>query len=556
MLQFLHIENVAVVRSLDIEFPGGMITLTGETGAGKSIIIDSLNLLSGSRADKELIRSGADKAEVTAIFGGLSDKICNELSDIGFDMSEGSIMLSRFITQNSSSARINGRPTTVSLLREAASMLFGIHGQNDNLRLLDPKNHIEILDAFAQNDSMRDEYSQVYKEMLHVENEIDCISRDSREQARLSEMLKYQINDIDASKLRVGEEETLEALALKLRYAEKISKCCNLVQKALDGGGKGIGAIYLTDRAENALRSISDTIDEAQALSARLAEVKYELEDISASVSSLVDETDEDPTIKLDKTEARLETISKLKKKYGSTVEEVLEFRNDAAKKLEMMETADDRKAGLEQKLDVLRQKANAVAQKLSISRHKAATELTDSVIRTLSFLDMPKVVFEVAINDSRLNPFGIDDVEFLICTNVGEPLMPMAKIASGGELARIMLSLKNVLNSSDGVDTVIFDEIDTGISGKTSRKVGIKLKEIGKRSQVICVTHSAQIASLADAHIFVSKREVDGRTESSVKMLDDGEKVLEIARILGGIELTDAQIAAAREMIADGKKY
>ncbi len=556
MLESLHIENVAVVKCLDIEFNDGMTALTGETGAGKSIIIDSLNLLSGSRADRELIRSGEGRAEVSALFTNLDDDVCAELCEMGFDASDRSAMLSRSITQSSSAARINGRPVTLSLLREAASRLFCIHGQNDNIRLLDPKSHVDILDAYAGNRELRSEYYEKYKEMLHLEAEIDSVSKDAREQTRLRDMLKYQIDEINSAKLKQGEEETLEALVTKLRHTERINKCCLLVQKALEGG-KGMGAIYLTDRASGALDSISDALPEAGSLAARLAEVKYELEDIAASVSSISDIGDGDPTAQLDKAEERLDTIARIKRKYGATVEEVLEFRKNSIEKLDIIDNADDRIADLKADLEAIKGQARELAKQISDKRRKAAHGLSKSVAETLAFLDMPKVAFEVKMQGSKdFNAYGIDEIEFMIAPNAGEPLMPMAKIASGGELARIMLSLKNVLNLADKIDTVIFDEIDAGISGKTSRKVGIKLKEIGKNAQVICVTHSAQIASLSDTHLFVSKNEIDGRTESSVSALDSEGRVQEIARILGGIELTEVQIEAAREMIADGKKY
>ena len=556
MLQSLHIENVAVVKKLDIEFSLGLTALTGETGAGKSIIIDSLNLLSGNRADKELIRNGEERAEVSAVFCELSDSTRSSLLELGFECEDKSIMISRALTQSSSSARVNGRPVTLSVLREVSGLLFGIHGQNDNLRLLDPKNHIDILDAYANNREKREAYYELYRQILHKRAEIDSIVRDSREQVRIREMLSYQINDIDSAKLRDGEEEALEALVSKLRHLERINKCCALVEKALEGS-KGMGAIYLTDRASSALEAISDAIPEAEGLAARLRDVKYELEDIAASAAELTDLGEGDPTTRLDKAEGRLDTISRLKRKYGSSVEEILEFRRNAAERLEYIDNAEDRKQDLTDELNDLTKRAKEAAKELSASRKSAALGLTKSVRETLGFLDMPKVAFEAEIKSaSDFNPYGTDEVEFLISSNPGEPLMPMAKIASGGELARIMLSIKNVLNLSDGIDTVIFDEIDTGISGKTSRKVGIKLKEIGKTAQVICVTHSAQIASLAHTQLFVSKKEVEGRTQSSVRILGESERVDEIARILGGIEVTEAQRRAAIDMIAEGKSY
>lgn len=555
MIEFLHIENVAVVKKLDIEFGDGMTALTGETGAGKSIIIDSLNLLSGARADKELLRTGESRAEVSAVFSRLRPDSISKLGEMGFEVTDQSVMLSRIITPTSSSARLNGRPITLSLLREASALLFGIHGQNDNMILLDAKNHIKILDSYAGNKETLAEYSKLYSDVLHLRAELHSFTEDAMEQNRMREMLKYQIEDIDVIKLKKGEEEELEALALKLRSAEKISKACALVEKALNGG-KGMGAIYLTDRAASAMSSVADALPDAEELATRLSEVRYELEDIAESLSGLSDVGD-DPTARLDKIEARLDDIAKLKIKYGSTVEEILAFREEAVRKLDFIENVDDRKLELEESLRTAEKKAREASAKLHELRRNAACGLSKKVCQTLAFLDMPKVRFEVALNKTdELNAYGIDDVEFLISANVGEPLMPMARIASGGELARIMLSLKNVINESDGIDTVIFDEIDTGISGKTSRKVGIKLKEIGGAAQVICVTHSAQIASLAHNHLYVSKTEKDGRTESSLRLLDDAERVGEIARILGGIEITEAQIKAAEEMIEEGKKY
>lgn len=556
MIESLHIENIAVVKALDIQFGSGMTVLTGETGAGKSIIIDSLNLLSGARADRELIRSGEERAEVSALFTDIREDISQKIEEMGFDMSERSILLARNITQSSSSVRINGRPATLSILREIAGMLFGIHGQNDNQLLTEPKNHIRILDSYADAAKEVGDYSEIYKRILHKRTELMSLTEDVMEQNRMREMLEFQIKDIDSVKPKVGEEEALEALVNKLRSAERISKCCALVQKALEGG-KGMGAIYLTDRAASAMDSVSDALPEAEALASRLNEVKYELEDIAQSLSSLIDFGGDDPSAKLDKAEARLDSLTRLKRKYGSTVEEILQFRNDAAARLDFLENANDRKADIENELAELCEEARKKAKKLTEIRRRAAHGLTKNVTETLAFLDMPKVRFEVEIKPSKdFGALGCDEVEFLLAANAGEPLMPMAKIASGGELARIMLSLKNVINISDGIETVIFDEIDTGISGKTSRKVGIKLKEIGRDSQVFCVTHSAQIASLAHSHMFVSKSEIDGRTESRIALLSESEREEEIARILGGIEVTDAQRAAAREMIAEGREY
>ena len=557
MLRSLHIENIAVIRSLDIDLSSGMTVLSGETGAGKSIIIDSLGLLLGTRADKELIRTGEERAIVSAVFEDVGEQVMRVVTEMGFECEDGTLMLTRTLTRSGSGARLGSRAITVAMLREISGMLFNIHGQNDNQQLLDPHNHVRLLDSFASNEALLEEYTGYYKELLHARAELDCLDKDAMEQERLREMLKFQLSDIDAVKLKVGEEEALTELVRKLQSIEKINKSVALVGKAIGGGEKSLGASYLAMRAANALEGISDAVPEAEELAKRLESIRYELDDIAECASALCDLGDGDPTARLDKAEARLDAITKLKRKYGSSVEEILEFRESAAKRLDMIENADDRKAELGDKIKEIEARAKAVAEKLSKSRRDAAGELDARVLDTLAFLDMPKVRFDAEVKRTAdLGAFGLDKVEFMISTNPGEPLMPMARIASGGELARIMLSLKNVLNECDGVGTVIFDEIDTGISGKTSRKVGIKLKEIGRGAQVLCVTHSAQIASLAHNHLYISKTEQDGRVSTTLTPLDREGRVREVARILGGIEISDTVRRAAEELVAEGEAY
>ncbi len=553
MLESLHIENIAVVKALDIDFSQGFTVLSGETGAGKSIIIDSLGLLMGAKADKELIRSGESRALVSALFSNLERDVVAKIEELGFECEDGTLMLSRALSTSSSTARIGGRAVTLAVLREVGGLLFNIHGQNDNQQLLDSKNHIKLVDKFSGNGELLNEYSMIYKDILRVRCEIDSIHEDSMEQARLAEMLKFQISDIDALKLKVGEEELLEQTVKKLSDAERINKACALACKALDGGDKVMGAVYLVDRAASALSAISDSVDGAQELSERLQNIKYELDDISESARALCDMGDGDPTARLDKAQARLSAISKLKRKYGSSVEEILEYRSESAKRLDLIENSEERLSELEDECAQLEGNARVLSDKLYEIRKKTSSELAARIKETLVFLDMPKVRFEVGIKHSdEFGAFGCDTVEFLISTNPGEALYPMAKIASGGELARIMLSLKNVLNECDGVGTVIFDEVDTGISGKTSRKVGIKLKEISRSAQVFCVTHSAQIASLAHNHLKIYKTEENGRASTSLKLLDYDGRVEEISRILGGMEITETVRQAAREMIEE----
>ena len=557
MIESLHIENIAVVKSLDVEFGGGMTVLSGETGAGKSIIIDSLGLLLGAKADKELIRNGEDSANVSAVFTEIGEGVRALLLELGFESEDGTVMLSRTLSRSSSSARINGRPVTAAMLREVGSALFNIHGQNDNQQLLDPKNHVRLLDSFADNAKLLEEYSEKYRAVLEKRCELDSFRKDIMEQNRLSEMLRFHVKDIDAAKLKRGEEEELVELVKKLQSIEKISKSLSLVSRAIKGGEKNMGAAYLCERAAGALESISDVVSEAESLAARLNEVRFELEDIAECAAELGDVGEGDPTARLDKAEARLDVITKLKRKYGSTVDQILAYRDDCARRLDDIENADERAEDLENELRILESEARAIADKLSVRRKSSAKQLSEAVLETLAFLDMPRVKFEVSVKRTdELCAFGTDKVEFLISTNPGEPLYSLEKIASGGELARIMLSLKNVLNRCDGVKTVIFDEIDTGISGKTSRKVGIKLKEIARDTQVFCVTHSAQIASLAHDHLLIYKSEDGGRVSTSLKLLSGEERCEEISRILGGIEITDAVRRAACEMLAEGETY
>ncbi|MBQ8140817.1 MAG: DNA repair protein RecN [Clostridia bacterium] len=552
MILSLHIENIAVVKKLDVDMKRGFTVLSGETGAGKSIIIDCLNLLGGVRADKDMIRSGEKTAEVSAVFCDINEKAAQKIKELGFSLDDGCLMLSRTVNSDSaSSARLNGRVIPISVLREISSLLFNIHGQNDNQTLLDKRNHLGIIDAYAGCGELLGEYREIYGELLRLRERIDSFNKDVMEMNRLREMLKYQIDDINSIKLRQGEEEALLLESQKLQNSERIRKNYSFVDRALNGSEKGVGAIYLVEKAENALLQLSNTLPEAVSLAERLVNVKYEIDDIAATLASIADISEDDPTARIDKIESRLEAISRLKKKYGSTVEDILNFRDNAQTRLDLIENSEDEIIKLTESLNDISYKASQKAIEIRKKRLNAARSLTLKITEALEFLDMPKVKFDISLEAlADFDANGLDRAEFLISANPGEPMMPIDKIASGGELARIMLSLKSVLNECDGIDTAIFDEIDTGISGKTSRKVGIKLREISRNSQVVCVTHSAQIASLASNHLFISKSEADGRVATDLKELDYDGRVEEIARILGGIEISDIQRQAAREMI------
>ena len=553
MLQSLHIENAAVIKSLDIDLVDGFSVLSGETGAGKSIIIDSINLLSGNRVSRDLIRTGEDKAMVSAVFSECGDEVIRLLDDYGIEC-DGTVMLARTMSRDGRSVvKLNGRTITQTLQRELCRLLINIHGQNENQRLMQKSAQIEILDAYAANRELLARYEEQYEAVTDVRAKLAELDRDEAEKIRLRDILKFQLDEINRVKLKNDEEEhLLEAERNRLGSIERISEAAGLSYRILYGSEKGV--VPLIDRVTTALSKISDALPEAGELSEKLSGYRYEIEDIAERVRDFA-EVDENPTERLNKIESRLDAISKLKRKYGATVEEVLAFRDDIAARLDALENVDQLREDLGFELSKLQKEAEETAGLIHKRRIEASQKIIREVTETLGFLDMPKVRFEIDIHRAdKLKPNGYDEVEFLISANAGEPPMPMERIASGGELSRIMLALKSVLSDKDGVSTVVFDEVDAGISGKTSRKVGIKLKQIAKTTQVLCVTHSAQIASLADAHYLIAKRENEGRTETEVALLDDDGRVSEVARILGGIHVTESQLAAAKELIEDGR--
>lgn len=555
MLQSLHIENAAVIKSLDLDLNEGFSVLSGETGAGKSIIIDSINMLSGNRVSRELIRTGEDKAVVSAVFSGCGAEVEKLFEDYGIEY-DGAVMLSRSLTKDGKSVvKLNGRTITQALQRELCRLLINIHGQNDNQRLMQKSAQVEILDAYASNEELLATYGEWYEKLTAVRARLSELDRDEAEKIRLRDILKFQLDEINRAKLKNEEEERLlEAERNRLGSIERIAETAGLSYRMLYGSEKGV--VPLIDRVTAALSKLSDVLPEAGEFSDRLSEYRYEIEDIAEQIREFA-EVDENPTERLNKIEGRLDTISKLKRKYGATVEEILTFRDDTAARLDAIENADQLREDLLVECDTVQRQAEEIAAAIHKRRVEASSKIIREVTQTLDFLDMPKVRFEIEIHKSeKLKSNGYDDVEFLISANAGEPPMPLERIASGGELSRIMLALKSVLSDKDGVGTVVFDEVDAGISGKTSRKVGIKLKQIARKTQVICVTHSAQIASLADTHYLIAKREEDGRTQTEVTTLDKQGSVREIARILGGIHVTESQLRAAQELIEDGMQY
>ncbi len=561
MLRILRIENIAVAREVELELGRGFSVLTGETGAGKSILIDGLTLVLGGRISKDMIRPGEKNASVTAIFSGV-ENILPVLDDLGIHPDgEGEITVRRVFSEDGkSSTKINGKNASVSDLRELSSLLVNINGQNDTHTALDQSTHIELLDEYSVLD--RSAYSELYREYLDAVRELKEIKESLRDRSMMTDILKYQIKEIDAAKLsNPDEEEKLEKLRIKLKDIEKISKYTGIVVRALSQSEKGVTAAYMLEKAQAALEQLGGVMENAQELAEKLESMRYEIIDIAEQTSDLIDSDMQNPEEKLDHVEKRLSLISRLEKKYGADISEILSFREEAAQKLDALESGDLAVREAETALAKAYEAALAEAKRLSGIRSENAKILSDQVGASLKYLDMPKARFEVKVSrdyssDGKeiLNPNGCDSVCFMFTANPGYPMKELSKVASGGELSRTVLAIKCALAGKHGVNTVIFDEIDTGVSGATSQKIGMKLRELSKHIQVICVTHSPQVASLADAHFFIHKSEKDGKAESFVRLLTDEERISEIARIIGGVTVTDKQIQAAREMLDTNK--
>ena len=552
MLRSLHIENIAVVKRADIDFEAGFTVLTGETGAGKSVMIDSINMLTGARVARDVIRSGEAYALSEAVFDGLSEEIAEKLTELGIDAEGGEIIVSCKLTEDGKTAnRINGRTVTRTALREVAKLLISIHGQNDSKILFNKNAYFDLVDSYGECMGERNTYKEIYRDLEDTKRKLAALDTDEEEKARRRDMLEYQIKDIDSKRLKDGEEEALESEKLRLKNIEKINKHINFADRVLGGGERGGDVAYMLSRASESLHKIADVVPNAAPLAEKLMEMSYEVADVADEVKALADIDSEDADARLDKIESRLEVISSLKRRYGKDIKAILAFRDKAVAELDSIELSDEHAEKYREEIKLLEAKARVAADELTKKRASAADSASKEIMDVLSYLDMPKVIFKIAVTDAgELNSHGVDKIEFMVATNPGEPLMPMSDIASGGEMARIMLAIKSVLNEKDGVACSVYDEIDTGISGKTSRKIGVKLHSIARDGQVICVTHSAQIATLADHHFLISKKEIEGRAHTSIRSLSYEERVEEAARILGGINITEAQRQAARDML------
>lgn len=553
MLKFLHIENIAVIERSDTEFAEGFNVLTGETGAGKSILIDSINAVLGERTSKELIRAGCDSAEVSAVFGNFDDTAVKTLSELGFSPDEdGNIVIRRRLSVSGKGIiKLNGIPVTATQLRDIGKNLINIHGQHDSQALLDPEKHIFYVDALADNTELINEYYQEFRYLNKVRKELEASQIDEEEKQRQTNLLKYQINELESADIKKGELAELKRKAQIAKNYQTVVEALSKADTALNGNDDFSGASVLISSAQKELYSLKD--GKWNALAEKTADVLSDLTDIGAEIRDFLDNA-EYSELDINNINERLDLLDRLMLKYGNSEEEMLDFLTSAKVRLEELDFSDRRISQLSDLLDKSTDRLVELGEKLTLSRKKAAAEFEKKVCDILSYLNMPDVRFTVSMQKGRYTKRGCDNIEFLISANRGENVKPLSKIASGGELSRVMLAIKSVLLDKDPVGTMIFDEIDTGISGYTAGKVGIQLKKVAKNRQVICVTHLAQIAAMADEHLLIEKSTEGGRTFTQVKPLKYEERVGEIARIMSGTQLTENLYKSAKELLDRSK--
>lgn len=552
MLSQLYIENIAVIEKASIDFQKGFNILTGETGAGKSIIIDSINAVLGGRVSREIVRNGAKMARVSALFTNIGTETLQKLEELGLSPGEEeNLLLQREIrSEGKTVCRINGRPATVSMLREVGLTLLSILGQHESYELLSPEQHVEYIDSFGGLNELKSQYSSAYHKLRSVKKEWDSLLMDEDQKARRMDLLRYQIEELEAGEIRLGEQEELAQQRTMFRNSEKIAESIAIAKNALDGDDESAGAVSSVGTAADSLEDAAQFLPSLTSTAQKLRDLEYNLQDCLAEVREAGESLEYDPA-RLEQVEERLDQLYRLSLKYGSTEEEMLEFLERSRKELRTIELSDERAQELSEEYERCKAEAIQLAKELSSKRRKAASELVSQVREELTFLDMPGVEFQVEQLRCPLNQWGCDKIQFLLSTNPGEPPRPMAKIASGGELSRIMLAIKTVLSGTDRIPTLIFDEIDTGISGSAARKVGLKLQQVSQNRQVLCVTHLAQIAALADAHFLISKQIRDQKTFTQVLPLDFEGRKREIARIMGGTEITPLLLQNAEEMLS-----
>ncbi len=552
MLSSLQIENVAVIQKAEVHFKPGLNVLTGETGAGKSILIDSINAILGNRTSKDLVRTGASKAVIRAAFEQVPDAVLNSLEKAGYERSDA-LMLSREITaEGKSTCRINGMPATASVLRELCGGLININGQHDSVGLLNPARHLGILDDYAQNDAEFQEYYVLYRELVRIKRELDAMITDEAEKQRKIDLLSYQVQEIEDAGLTAGEEQTLESRRKILSNASAIRDKIAQSYALLSGDDESSGAVDLLGEASHAIDTAAQLDDALAAASNQLLDLYYNAKDVAADLIGRLDSYDTNDA-ELDEIEQRLDLIYKLKRKYGDTVEDVIEFGQNAREELERIQSSQERHDHLQAEKRRLYALAREKAEALTQTRLNAFEALNKRISGTLDFLNMPGVRMTLRHTRGPLASHGQDSIEFYISTNPGEAPKPLAKIASGGELSRITLAIKNAMADKDAVPTVIYDEIDSGVSGKAAGRIGEVLRQSAQGHQILCITHTAQIAALADCHLLIQKNVANDRTYTEIHPLDEEGRVEALARLISGDHVTDISRANAREMLGLG---
>lgn len=550
MLTSLHIENIAVVEKTDISFAQGFNVLTGETGAGKSIVIDAISAIIGQRTSHDLIRTGADFAIVSAVFEQLGSSTVRSIGELGYSCEDNSLIIYRKIMSDGrNSVKINGMPATVAVLKKIGSLLINIHGQHDSLALFDAQKQLEFIDLVAENAELLAKYKSIYNQTKKTKSELDALISETDDKNQRADYLRYVISELEAAQIEPGEKDSLVQQRDMMRNSVTIAEQLNASYVLLNGDDYNEGVSSVIRQAASGIDTASKYMPDIAALSEKLSEFSYEIDEIASTVNQALSNIDFDPSL-LENIELRLDYLYRLSKKYGSTEEDMIDFLEKSKSELSLIDNSEENIDKLRTKYEMLSQELKTASEKLSASRIKAAEKFETDVCSQLGFLDMPKVKFEVHIDAKEYSTDGCDNVAYFISTNPGEPPKPISKIASGGELSRIMLAIKSVLADKDSVDTLIFDEIDTGISGSAARKVGIKIMHTAQNRQVICVTHLAQIASLADCHFKIKKRNENGMTYTDVTQLDFDGKVDELARIMSAGVPTDATRASAKELI------
>lgn len=552
MLSQLYIKNVAVISEATISFSQGLNAFTGETGAGKTILINAINAVLGERMSKDLIRTGEKSAVISALFSGVTPEIRQALEQAGFSSEEDDVLLYREINiDGKSSCKVDGRPATLGIIKSLAPLFINIHGQHDNQQLLSPQKHIAFIDSYGELGEQIAAYKSVYQAYIQTKNELKELNTDDAEKERQMDLLRYQIQEIEEASLIAGEEEELRAQQKLIQNAVNVTSALGGSVDLLDGSDDVNGLVSGMNRLMQLIAEASQYFEQAEPMADKISDLYYELEALSGDIHELLDGFDCDAS-QLDDIEERLDTIYKLKRKYGDSIEEILRYYEQACERLEKIETSEERALALQKRMEQQLAQAKKLAQALSKARMKASDAFVEAVQQELRFLDMPTVKISVNRQEKALSADGFDDIELFIATNVGETPKSLSKTASGGELSRVMLSIKNVLAHREQVQTMIFDEVDTGVSGRAAQKIGQKLAQVAQNRQVIVVTHLAQVACFAQNHLLISKTARNDRTYTSITPLTRPQRIQEIARINAGDKISELALRHAEEMLQD----